>query len=117
MNRAAFELHDGIAVSAVDGREVTLHVTVGPTSTGREPVCVVIVTYDVDVGWPNVVGLLESWDDDGRPAVLSDVPTAIEDWVFDSREVVNAAEDAWASHVQDCRDDAVESGYCGARGM
>jgi len=112
-----FELHNATVVIGVADGEVTLHVTVGPTADDREPVCVVLVTYQVDVGTPNVVGIVEAWDDDGRTVVLSGVPSVIAEWVGDSSEVTAAAEDAWADHVQSCRDYAIESGYCDARGM
>jgi len=112
-----YELHDGIAIDDVSCHEVTMRAAVGPVDTGREPVCVLIVTYDVVNGAVEVVGLAGGWDDDGNNVVLSGIPPGIAQWVCESREVAAAGEEAWADHAQECRDDAVESGYCDARGM
>jgi hypothetical protein len=116
IGKPQYELHDGIAIDDVSCHEVTMRVAVGPVDTGREPVCVVLVTYDVISGTVEVVGLAGGWDDDGNNVVLSGIPVGIAQWVRNAPAVVVAGEDSWSDHVQECRDHAVESGYCNARG-
>lgn len=111
------DLYNDVERVDVIGCEVVLCVSVGPSIGHDSYVCELLVSYDVNVGTPNVEEILGVYDDESRPVPASGIPAYVAEWVRSSHVVVDAAEDAWAAHVQDARDYAVESGYCGTRGM